>query len=65
METVTVDAKLYESMTFFLQTMAMMGTIKQSHPIAHQELIKLVTLIDRAETAEPANVYSRHPHRDS
>ena len=49
MQTVTVDSKLYNAMVFFLKGLAILGTLKAEHRVAHEELLKLVRWVDETE----------------
>jgi len=45
-QTVTVDAALWKSMTFFVEGLAMMQTTRQSHPALHGEVVKLARQLE-------------------
>ncbi|HTF68657.1 MAG TPA: hypothetical protein VK638_38865 [Edaphobacter sp.] len=44
--TVEVDAALWHSMKFFVEGLAIMGTVKQSNPTLHDQVVKLARMIE-------------------
>jgi len=44
--TITVDAVLWKSMKFLIEGLAIMGTVRLSHPALHGEVVKLARLTE-------------------
>lgn len=44
--TITVDAVLWKSMKFLIEGLAIMGTVRLSHPALHGEVIKLARMVE-------------------
>jgi hypothetical protein len=52
--TVTIDAEVWKSVRFFIEGLAIMGTVKHDHPELHRNVVKLARAIELAVPSEPS-----------